>query len=251
MRAIILGCGTSAGVPRIDGEWGACDPSEPKNRRSRCSILLEQADTRLLVDTSPDLRSQFLANGLTWVSAVAWTHDHADQTHGLDDLRILAYVAGRKVDGFGDQETLQRLRRKFGYCFETAGDGYPPIIEPRQIDGPFRVGEIDVVPFRQDHGKIHSLGFRFGEIAYSNDVVGLDDTAFAILTGVRIWIVDAMRYTPHPTHSHLAQTLDWIARVRPERAILTNMHIDLDYNKLRTELPAGVEPAFDGMVVEC
>ena len=251
MRVIVLGCGTSSGVPRIDGFWGACDPSEPKNRRSRGSIVVEQGDTRLLIDTSPDLRNQFLDNGLNWVSGVAWTHDHADQTHGLDDLRILAYTAGQRVIGYADEFTMQRLKQKFGYCFDTAGDGYPPIVEPRLIEGPFTVGEIEVQPFRQDHGKIHSLGFRCGDMAYSNDVVGLDEAAFATLAGVKLWIVDALRYTPHPTHSHLAQTLEWIARVKPERAVLTNMHIDLDYNKLRSELPSGVEPAYDGMVLEC
>lgn len=241
MRVIILGCGTSAGVPRIDGDWGACDPQEPRNRRSRCSIIVEQGSTRLLVDTSPDLRQQFLANGLTAVSAVLWTHDHADQTHGIDDLRILAYTSGQRVVGYADEFTFERLQRKFGYCFEKAGDGYPPIIEPRLIDGPFNVGDIDITPILQDHGRIHSLGFRFGDIAYSNDLVGLDDRAFEALAGVKLWIVDAMRYTPHPTHSHVAQTLEWIARVKPERAILTNMHIDLDYRKLAAELPPGVE----------
>lgn len=251
MRAIILGCGTSAGVPRIDGDWGACDPAEPKNRRSRCSIVIEQGDTRLLVDTSPDLRNQFLANDIKWVSAVAWTHDHADQTHGLDDLRILAYTSRQRVPGYADAFTHERLKRKFGYCFEKAGDGYPPIIEPRLIDGPFSVGAIDVVPIMQRHGNIDSLGFRFGDIAYSNDVVGMDDDAFAALEGVKLWIVDAMRYTPHPTHSHVEQTLEWIARVKPQRAVLTNMHIDLDYSRLKGELPPGVEPAYDGMVLEC
>jgi phosphoribosyl 1,2-cyclic phosphate phosphodiesterase len=251
MRAIILGCGTSAGVPRIDGDWGACDPNEPKNRRSRGSIVVEQGGTRILVDTSPDLRTQFLANGLTWVSGVAWTHDHADQTHGLDDLRMLAYAAKQRISGYADAFTMARLRHKFGYCFEGGSDGYPPIIEPRLIEGPFRIGEIEIVPFRQQHGKIHSLGFRFGDLGYSNDVVGLDDAAFATLAGVKLWIVDALRYTPHPTHSHLAQTLEWIARLKPERAVLTNMHIDLDYNRLKAELPAGVEPAYDGMILEC
>jgi phosphoribosyl 1,2-cyclic phosphate phosphodiesterase len=251
MRAIILGCGASAGVPRIDGNWGVCDPEEPKNRRSRGSIVVEQGDTRLLVDTSPDLRNQFLANGLTSVSAVAWTHDHADQTHGLDDLRMLAYASGTRVAGYADDFTMQRLKHKFGYCFEGTSPGYPPIIEGRLIDGPFDVGNIHVQPFRQDHGKIHSLGFRFGDLAYSNDVVGLDDAAFEILAGVKVWIVDALRYTPHPTHSHLARTLEWIARLKPERAVLTNMHIDLDYNTLKAELPPGVEPAYDGMVIAC
>ncbi len=251
MKAIILGCGGSVGVPRIDGAWGDCDPNEPRNRRSRGSIVVELDDTRILVDTSPDLRSQFIANDLTWVSAVVWTHDHADQTHGIDDIRILAYTAQKRVPAWGDDFTMDRLERKFGYCFQTMG-GYPAILEPRRIQGDFDIGPVRVRPFRQDHGGMHSLGFRFNDaVAYSNDVVRLDDDAFAALAGVKVWIVDALRYKPHPTHSHLEQTLRWIERVKPERAILTNMHIDLDYATLCRELPAGVEPAYDGMVIEC
>lgn len=251
MRAIILGCGSSPGVPRIDGSWGDCDPSEPKNRRSRSSIVVECNGTRLLVDTSPDLRSQFIANGITEIDAVLWSHDHADQTHGIDDVRFLAYAARRRIPAYADQFTFERLKRKFGYCFEKSPDGYPPIIEVNLIEGPLRIGSIDVVPIRQRHGNITSLGFRFGALAYSNDVVALDEEAFAALAGVKVWIVDALRYAPHPSHSHVEQTLEWIARVEPERAILTNMNVELDYNKLKAELPPGVEPAYDGMVIEC
>jgi len=251
MKITILGCGGSVGVPRIDGSWGACDPGEPKNRRSRGSIVIEQGDTRLLVDTSPDLRNQFLANGFNWVSAVAWTHDHADQTHGIDDLRILSYIARKPIKGYADDFTRDRLERKFSYCFKKMGDGYPPIIELNLIDGPFQVGDIEIVPFRQQHGAIHSLGFRCGDFAYSNDVGGLDQAAFETLEGIKLWVVDALRYEPHPSHSHVEQTLGWIARLGVERAVLTNLHIDLDYNKLKADLPSGVEPAYDGMVLHC
>jgi phosphoribosyl 1,2-cyclic phosphate phosphodiesterase len=251
MKVTILGCGASPGVPRIDGTWGDCDPAEPRNRRSRGSILVEEDGTRLLVDTSPDLRQQFLDNGITEIDAILWTHDHADQTHGIDDIRFLAYAARRQIPAYGDAFTLERLNRKFGYCFHKSGDGYPPIIETRLIDGPFGVGGVDIVPIRQQHGRIQSLGFRIGDFAYSNDVSALDDEAFAALAGIRLWVVDALRYEPHPSHSHLAQTLDWIARVRPERAVLTNMNIELDYRRLLAELPAGVEPGHDGMVLEC
>lgn len=251
MKVTILGCGASPGVPRIDGSWGDCDPAEPKNRRSRGSILVETDTTRLLVDTSPDLRQQFISNGITEIDAILWSHDHADQTHGIDDIRFLAYAARRQIPAYGDRFTLDRLERKFGYCFHKSSDGYPPIIETSLIDGPFRVGDIDVQPIQQQHGRIHSLGFRFGDFAYSNDVSSLDDEAFAALAGIRLWVVDALRYLPHPSHSHLDQTLAWIARVRPERAVLTNMNIELDYNRLRAELPAGVEPGYDGMVLEC
>jgi phosphoribosyl 1,2-cyclic phosphate phosphodiesterase len=251
MKVTILGCAASTGVPRIDGVWGDCDPAEPRNRRSRCSILVEEGDTRLLIDTSPDLRQQFLANGITRISGILWTHDHADQTHGIDDIRFLAYGARRQIPAYGDAFTLERLDRKFGYCFHKGSDGYPPIIETRLIDGPFSIGGLDVIPIRQHHGRIQSLGFRFGDFAYSNDVSAMDDDSFAALAGIRLWVVDALRYEPHPSHSHLDQTLDWISRVRPERAVLTNMSIELDYRRLLAELPDGVEPGYDGMVLEC
>ncbi|MEK9969146.1 MAG: MBL fold metallo-hydrolase [Ferrovibrio sp.] len=251
MKITILGCGGSVGVPRIDGSWGACDPAEPKNRRSRGSIVVEQGETRLLIDTSPDLRNQFLANGFNWVTAVAWTHDHADQTHGIDDLRILSYIARKPITAYADDFTRDRLERKFAYCFKKMGDGYPPIIDLNIIDGPFQVGEIEIIPFRQQHGAIHSLGFRIGDFAYSNDVGALDQAAFDVLEGVKLWVVDALRYEPHPSHSHVEQTLGWIARLGVERAVLTNLHIDLDYNKLKADLPEGVEPAYDGMVLQC
>ncbi|WP_428246962.1 MBL fold metallo-hydrolase [Ferrovibrio sp.] len=251
MKSIILGCGASTGTPRVDGSWGACDPNEPRNRRSRCSIVVEQGDTRVLVDTSPDLRQQFLSNGLTSVSAVVWTHDHADQTHGIDDVRILAYAAQKRVPAWGDQFTLDRLTKKFGYCFQTMG-GYPAILEQKLIDGPFQVGALNITPIHQDHGEIHSLGFRFNDaLAYSNDVVNLDDAAFEKLRGIKVWIVDALRHKPHPTHAHIARTLEWIERVKPQRAILTNMNFEVDYASLKAELPPNVEPAYDGMVIEC
>lgn len=251
MKVTLLGCGSSPGVPRIDGEWGACDPAEPRNRRSRSSILVEEGGVRLLVDTSPDLRRQFLDNGITEISSILWTHDHADQTHGIDDIRFLAYAARRQIPGYGDAFTLERLDRKFGYCFHKSSDGYPPIIEPRLIEGPFTVDGLDILPIWQQHGRIQSLGFRFGDFAYSNDVSTLNDDAFDALAGIRLWVVDALRYEPHPSHSHLAKTLDWIARVKPERAVLTNMNSELDYRRLQAELPDGVEPGYDGMILEC
>lgn len=251
MRAVILGCGTSGGVPRIGNEWGACDPTEPRNRRRRCSILVESATTTILVDTSPDLREQLLDAGVTRLDGVIWTHEHADQAHGIDDVRPLAIRQRGPLDGWLDARTFGVLGKRFDYIFRSPpGSLYPPIVRPHIFDGPFRIGDIDVVPFVQDHGGIPSNGLRFGPIAYSNDVVNLDDAAFAALEGVEVWIVDAMRYRPHPTHAHLERTLGWIARLRPKRAILTNMHVDLDYRTLCRELPPGVEPAYDGMVVE-
>ncbi len=258
VEARILGCGSSSGVPRLglDGpDWGACDPREPRNRRTRCSLLVRTGALNLLIDTSPDLREQMLLAGDARVDAVLYTHDHADQIHGIDDLRAIAYAMRRRMPVYADGETLRTLKARFGYCFETpAGSLYPPILDARLIEDPLapfsvegRAGSVEVVPFAQTHGRIRSLGFRVGPVAYSSDVSGLDEDAFAALEGVECWIVDALRDEPHPTHSHVAQTLDWIARVKPRRAILTNLHIDLDYAALSARLPPGVEVGFDGL----
>lgn len=251
MRITILGCGSSTGVPRIGPDWGACDPQEPKNARRRCSILVEEGATRVLIDTAPDLRQQLLDARVSRLDAVVWTHDHADQCHGIDDLRMIYLHNGGPVQGYADARTLEALTTRFGYCFEQVpGTLYPPIIAPHVFAAPFRIGEIDILPIAQDHGSVVSYGFRFGDMAYSNDVVTLSDEAFDRLEGVKVWIVDAMRYRPHPTHAHVARTLEWIARLKPERAVLTNLHIDLDYATLRRELPKGVEPAYDGMILD-
>jgi phosphoribosyl 1,2-cyclic phosphate phosphodiesterase len=249
VRVTILGCGSSTGVPRVGHLWGACDPNEPKNWRSRCSILVEEGETRILVDTSPDLRMQLLNARVSTLAGVVWTHDHADQTHGIDDLRVLALTQRRRMPCYGDRETLMSVMQKFRYCFEDKR-GYPAILDANLVEGPFRIGGVDIVPFEQDHGIIKSLGLRFGDIAYSNDVVRLPESAFEALRGVRIWIVDALHYKPHPTHAHVALALQWIERVKPERAVLTNMNYELDYRTLKAELPPHVEPAFDGMVLE-
>jgi phosphoribosyl 1,2-cyclic phosphate phosphodiesterase len=260
----ILGCGSSGGVPRL-GEgapyWGACDPENPKNRRSRCSILVttrtDRGETRVLVDTSPDMREQLLAAKIGRLDAVLITHDHADQLHGMDDLRVIAMNMRRRLDLWSDRSGLNGAMLKFGYCFKTPpGSDYPPILNAHEIPEPFATfeiagagGAVPILAFGQRHGRIRSLGCRFGPVAYSPDVDGLDEDAFAVLEGLECWIVDALRYTPHPSHAHLARTLEWIERVRPKRAILTNMHVDLDYERLRRELPANVEPAYDGMVL--
>lgn len=262
----ILGCGSSGGVPRL-GEgapfWGECDPDEPKNRRSRCSILVtrkaQDGETRVLVDSSPDLREQLLAARIGRLDGVLITHDHADQTHGMDDLRVLVLQQqGMLLDLWSDRAALDSLRRKFGYVFEAQrGSGYPPIVAAHEIQEPFAPfaiggpgGPLPVLAVGVQHGRIRSLGYRFGGIAYTPDVNGLDENAVAALQGLDYWIVDALRRTPHPSHFNLARTLEWIERLKPRRAILTNMHIDMDYQTLRRELPPGVEPAYDGMVLE-
>jgi phosphoribosyl 1,2-cyclic phosphate phosphodiesterase len=249
MRATILGCGTSGGVPRIGDVWGACDPAEPKNRRRRASIVVERKGRRILVDTSPDLREQCLENGIGSIDAVLYTHDHADHTHGIDDLRGFYILSKRRIPIYADGQTLATLRRRFAYVFDSVA-GYPALVEPNLIDGAFDAAGIAVRPFLQEHGPIISLGFRFGPIAYSTDLNGLPEESFEALAGVDTWIVDALRPQPHPTHAHLDLTLRWIERVRPRRAVLTHMTWDMDYQTLRRQLPDGVEPGYDGMVLE-
>lgn len=265
LEVTILGCGSSTGVPRIGGrdgagDWGCCNAKNPKNRRRRCSILVRRRDgtaiTAVLVDTSPDLREQLLDAHCAHLDGVLITHDHADQTHGLDDLRAVAYGMHKRVDVYSDKVCLDILKQKFGYAFETPpGSDYPPIVKAREIAAgkAFEIGgdggRIPVLPFPQTHGRIQSLGFRFGPLAYSSDVNALSDETFAMLDGIECWILDALRYAPHPTHANVETALQWIAHAKPRRAVLTNLHMDLDYEMLRCDLPEGVEPAYDGMTI--
>lgn len=254
----VLGCGSSGGVPRVAQGWGACDPNNPKNRRRRCSILIERQNdggkTVVLVDMSPDLRAQLLDASVQHLDAILMTHAHADHTHGIDDIRPLVIEMARKIDIYMDEPTEQTLRRNFGYVFVTPpGSQYPPLLTERRLR-PGEVcriegggGAIEATPFRLEHGEIDALGFRFGNCAYTPDVCGVPPESVAFLQGLDLWIVDALRYRRHPTHWCLAETLEWIARVRPRRAILTNLHTDMDFERLLSDLPANVEPAFDGM----
>lgn len=249
MKLTILGCGTSGGVPKMPEHWGACDPSNPRNRRRRASVLVEEGATAVLIDTTPDLREQALMAGIRHLDAVFYTHDHADHCHGIDDLRGFFQTTGEKIPVYADPATLETLKHRFSYIFKTQ-EGYPAICAGKAIERPVGIGPVKMIPFEQGHGRGISLGYRFGDMAYSTDLDRMPESAFDALEGVKVWVVDALRYDPHPTHSHLAQTLDWIARVQPERAILTHMTWDMDYETLRRELPKGVEPAFDGMVIE-
>lgn len=249
MKLTILGCGTSGGVPKMPEYWGACDPLNPKNRRLRASVLVEEGDTKVLIDTTPDLRAQMLAAQVDRLDAVFYTHDHADHTHGIDDLRGFYHIERERVPVFGDPQTIELLKQRFSYVFKSV-DGYPAICAAQTLSGPKKIGGLTMRPFEQGHGGGISLGYRFGDFAYSTDLNQLPETAFDALKGVKVWVVDALRYKPHPTHSHLAQTLDWIEKVKPEQAILTHMTWDMDYETLCRELPAGVVPAYDGMVIE-
>jgi phosphoribosyl 1,2-cyclic phosphate phosphodiesterase len=260
-RFTILGCGSSMGVPRPALGWGACDPNNPKNRRRRTSLLVERrgpnGQTRVLVDTSPDLREQLLDAKVDWVDGVLITHEHADHIHGIDDLRPLFVRKRRRVDVYLTEANSTLLRTRFGYCFESPpGSDYPPMVTDRRLTpgNPVTVegegGPITALPILQQHGDIASLGFRFGAFAYSCDLSGMPAESVAALAGLDVWVVDALRYTPHPSHLSVADALGWIERLKPKRAILTNLHADLDYETLRRELPANVEPAYDGISVE-
>lgn len=258
MRIAMLGCGGSEGVPVVGGgpggNWGVCDPNNPKNRRSRVSVLVETGGAALLIDTSPDLRQQFIDNNVSRVDAVLWTHAHADHSHGVADLREICRLRGGPIDGFASAEHMDDLRARFGFCFEPLpanGGIYRAALTPHVFDGPFIAAGVAVTPFRQNHGYGNSYGFRIGGFAYSTDVVRLDDAAFDILAGVDVWIVDCLREGPeHPTHAHLPLTLAWIDRVKPKRAILTHMNLSADYETLRAKLPPGVEPGYDGLIVD-
>jgi len=255
MKATILGCGGSGGVPLSSGFWGKCDPKNPKNRRLRASILVEEKGKTLLVDTSPDLRAQLLATETKRLDGVLLTHMHADHVHGIDDLRPINQEMGSNIDLFASKDDLATLKQRFAYVLEPlhpeAQDYYyKPCVTTHEIGGPFEAAGISVAPFEQNHGFSTSLGFRFGPLAYSTDVLDLDERAFGVLEGVRVWIVDCLRLEPHATHTHLEKTLSWIEQIKPERAILTHMNHSLDYTALATKLPEGVEPGFDGLVIE-
>jgi len=262
ITATIMGSGSSGGVPRIGGGWGVCDPANPKNRRRRCSLLVEgrtgdSAPTRIVIDTGCDLREQLLSAEVDSVDAVLYTHEHADHTHGIDDLRVLALNNSRRVDVYFSHEAGQRIVSSFSYCFTAPpGSGYPPILNqniisagvPLTISGPG--GDIEVLPFCQEHGEIFSLGFRIGSFAYSCDLSGIPAESYAAVSGLDVWVLDALRPAPHPSHLSLSQALEHVERFRPAEAVLTNLHIDLDYAETDRITPANVRPAFDGLIID-
>lgn len=253
MKLRVLGCGTSFGVPRIGNDWGDCDPAEPRNRRRRVSILVEHDGTRILVDTSPDLREQLLDAGVAALDAVIWTHDHADHCHGMDDLRAVFHHRGSPVPGFARPATLDILARRFDYVFARKGE-YPPTVEGRDLPDELEIGPVRVRVVDQPHGSITSAGLRFDaggrSIGYSTDASELTPNMQKLFDGVDVWVVDALRRRPHPSHAHLGRTLEWVAKVRAGRTILTHMDNSMDYRSLLAELPPAVEPGFDGLDVE-
>jgi len=255
MKIRILGCGSSGGVPLIGCKCAVCTSGNPRNKRTRVSVVVEHEGTRVLVDASPDLRQQFLAADLSVVDAVILTHGHADHVHGLDELRSVNHHRNAQLDLWAAPDCLAEVQRRFAYAFDPpspSGIWYLPSLVPQPIDGPFQVGNLRIEPFWQDHGMSRDpvLGFRFGKFAYSTDVKEMPEPAFAALAGIEVWVVDCLSERPNPAHSHLEQTLRWIERVGPRRAILTHMNHSVEYDAWADRLPSGVEPGYDGLEIE-
>jgi phosphoribosyl 1,2-cyclic phosphate phosphodiesterase len=261
LAVTILGCGSSGGVPRVGQGWGKCDPANPRNRRRRCSILVSrgagEALTNVLVDTSPDLREQLIGADVKRLDAILYTHPHADHTHGVDDLRGLVIMSGRRIPAYMDEPTSRLFTHKFDYIFATPpGSFYPPLLtehrlhlgRPVTIGGPG--GAFDATPFRLDHGDMDALGFRFGGMAYTPDLNDIPPESLQYLEGLDLWIIDALRHQRHGTHLSVGQALEWIERLKPRRAVLTDLHVDLDYEALAAMCPPHVTPAYDGMRIE-
>ncbi len=257
----ILGCGSSAGVPRPALGWGACDPQNPRNRRRRCSLLIEQSGdhgiTRVVIDTSPDLREQLIDAHVDHIDAVFMTHEHADQTHGIDDLRSVVLYQRRRIPVYLNKSTAEHILLRFSYCFVSPpGSEYPPILDYRQIEaGESRViegkgGPVALSAFNLKHGNIPALGYRIGDAAYTPDLSDVPEDSWPCLANLNLWIVDGLRYAAHPSHFSINDALSWIDRFKPRRAIITNMHSDLDYEVLRQSLPPHIVPAYDGMRLE-
>ena len=256
-RFTILGCGSSPGVPRIGGDWGNCDPNNPKNKRRRASLLIERfgADgtTTIVVDTGPDFREQMLDANVGAADAVIYTHSHADHLHGIDDLRSFVINRRERVNVWADETTSRQMHKAFGYCFQTPkGSSYPPILVEQRITAGQKFvvegqgGPVPILPFEQQHGGIHSLGFRIDNVAYSSDVSALDDRALPHLNDLDVWIVDALQYREHPSHFSLDQAVGWIDKLKPKQAYLTHMHTPLDYETVQNETPDHITPAYDG-----
>ena len=258
LRFTILGCGSSGGVPRIGGLWGACDPSNPKNLRQRCSMLVERITdtgvTTVLIDTPPEMRQQLLSAQVAHLDGVIYTHSHADHVHGIDDLRMVYFLMRERIKVWADGPTQNDLLSRFGYAFvQPDASPYPPILDLYSIDGDVHIdgagGTITLSPVPVGHGMIDALGFRIGGLVYMPDVAEIYDESWPLVEDLDVWVLDALRRKPHPTHTHFERSLEWMERARPKRGILTNMHIDMDYDEVTADSPGYIEPAFDGMVI--
>jgi phosphoribosyl 1,2-cyclic phosphate phosphodiesterase len=255
MRVTLLGCGSSGGVPLVGCQCKICLSGNPRNNRTRVSALVVDKGLNLLIDTSPDLRQQALRHDIRRIDAVLYTHEHADHTHGIDELRSFNYLAGGTIPVYGSSRTMDLIHHNFSYVFQPKPENiwFRPSLEAHVIGEPvdnFSIGEVAITAFEQGHGKVKTTGYRFGNFAYSTDVDVLPESAFGALKGVEVWVVDCLRYTKSHSHSNLALTLEWITRVKPKLAILTHMAHEFDYDTLAAELPTGVVPGYDGMVLE-
>lgn len=253
MKVHILGCGSAGGVPSLSRGWGECDPSNPKNRRRRPSIMIEQGRTQVLVDTGADIREQLWEKQIRHLDGVIYTHDHADHLNGIDDLREINRAMMAPIPIYGFPEVMANIQTRFSYVIGGPEEGsagiFRPMLLPNAVNESFAIGNVTFLPIEQDHGYGRTMGIRFGDFAYSTDLVHLSEAAFEILAGTRVWIIGCLMRQPHPTHAHLDRVLEWIARVKPERAILTHMTPLLDYQSLKESLPTGIEPAYDGMIL--
>lgn len=254
LRVTVLGCGGSTGVPVIGNDWGDCDPNDPRNARTRASLLIEGAGTSILIDTSPDIRTQLLREEIGRFDAILFTHHHADHTNGLDDLRPVSWRNRGPVPMYASAETLEDMGKRFPYIFAeqsgAAGKLYKPFVTVNELAPSQQIGGLQVQAFEQDHHTCTSMGFRIGSFAYSTDVARLDEAAFAALEGLDTWIVDCTRREPHPSHAHMDQTLEWIEQVKPKRAILTHMNFTMNFADIDAETPAHVQPAYDGLSID-
>ena len=256
MRVTVLGCGSSSGTPSVDWGWGNCDPNNPKNTRLRPSILVEDGKSRVLVDTSPDLRAQLLRHDIKSLDAVLLTHSHSDHLHGIDDIRSINRLMKSSLVLYSDEQTIKIVKTRFPYVLEPLAEDstyyYKATLEPHQIvpGQQFTAGNMAVRAIAQDHGFMDTLGFRFGDFAYSTDLIAMGEESFDLLSGIRVWMLGVFTDKPHPTHLDVDRALEWINRVGPERAILTHLGTGLDYDQLSKRLPSGVEVAFDGMIID-
>jgi phosphoribosyl 1,2-cyclic phosphate phosphodiesterase len=249
MKITVLGCGASGGVPLITGNWGVCNPDNPKNRRRRASILIQINNKNILVDTGPDVREQLLAAHINRIDLILYTHAHADHIGGIEDIRQICLANSVRIPAYADSKTLARLYKSYEYVFKTLSPQYPAFLEGRMLENDFSFDGIDIMPFQQFHGQEISYGFRIGDFAYSTDVYDLPEESYNVLNGLDLWMVDCLRETPHPGHAHLTQTLAMIDRVKPRQAILTHMSHYIDYDTHARGLPAHVKLAYDGMIL--